>query len=135
MNGRTIVLGIGVGIVIGAVVGLIGGMLNLPVAVRGGLTGALVVVGFTVLRRMAASSRPVATRFVSYWSNLDVLVPGHRARIVEPALRAANVCIPDEGHLSILLSRRLVASVRHELGAVEGLPGYGAPLAGLRHAA
>ena len=57
MNGRTILLGIGVGIVIGAVVGLIGGMLNLPVAVRGGLTGALVVVGFTVLCRMAGETR------------------------------------------------------------------------------
>ena len=88
--------------------------------------------GSTVLRRMAAAGRPVPTRFVAYWSNLDLLVPGHRARIVEPALRAANVCIRDEGHLSILLSRRLVRSVLHELGAAEGLPGYGTPLAGLR---
>jgi hypothetical protein len=79
---------------------------------------------------MVAASGPVPTRFVAYWSTLDVLVPGSRARIVEPELRAANVCIPDEGHLSILLSRRLVGSVLHELGAAEGLPGYGTPLAG-----
>ena len=91
--------------------------------------------GSTVLRTMVAASQPVPTRFVAYWSTLDLLVPGSRARIVEPGLRAANVCIPDEGHLSILLSRRLVGSVLHELGAVEGLPGYGTPLAGLRHAA
>jgi pimeloyl-ACP methyl ester carboxylesterase len=88
--------------------------------------------GSTVLRRMVAASRPVPTRFVAYWSNLDLLVPGHRARIIQPDLRAANVCIRDEGHLSILLSRRLVGSVLHELGAAEGLPGYGTPLAGLR---
>lgn len=87
--------------------------------------------GSAVLRRMAAAGHPGATRFVAYWSNLDLLVPGHRARIVEPALRAANVRIADEGHVSILLSRRLLASVLHELGAAEGLPGYGAPLAGL----
>ena len=52
MNGRTILTGIGVGIVIGVVVGVVGGLLNLPVAVRGGLTGALVVVGFPAMRRM-----------------------------------------------------------------------------------
>lgn len=91
--------------------------------------------GSTLLRRMADGSRPGATRFVAYWSNLDLLVPGHRARIVEPTLRAANVRIADEGHLSILLSRRLLASVLHELGAAEGLAGYGAPLAGLRSVA
>jgi pimeloyl-ACP methyl ester carboxylesterase len=91
--------------------------------------------GSEVLRRMAAAGPPGSTRFVAYWSNLDLLVAGHRARIVEPALRAANVCIRDEGHVSILLSRRLVASVLHELGAAEGLPGYGSPIAGLRHAA
>ena len=87
--------------------------------------------GSTVLRRLSASSRPLATRFVAYYSNLDVLVPGHRARIVEPALRASNVLVKDEGHLSILLSRRFSGSLVHELCAVEGLPGYGSPLAGL----
>lgn len=91
--------------------------------------------GSAVLRRLSASSRPLATRFVAYYSNLDLLVPGHRARIMEPALRATNVLVKDEGHLSILLSRRLSASLLHELGAADGLPGHGNPLRGLPPAA
>ena len=91
--------------------------------------------GSAVLARMRASSRPLPTRFVAYYSNLDLLVPGHRARIVEPALRATNVLVKDEGHLSILLSRRLSSSLVHELGAVEGLAGHGSPLAGIPPAA
>ncbi len=91
--------------------------------------------GSAVLARMRASSRPLPTRFVGYYSNLDLLVPGHRARIVEPALRATNVLVKDEGHLSILLSRRLSSSLLHELGAGEGLAGHGAPLSGIPPAA
>jgi hypothetical protein len=45
------------------------------------------------------------------------------------------VLVKDEGHLSILLSRRLSSSLLHELGAVEGLPGHGASLASLPPAA
>jgi pimeloyl-ACP methyl ester carboxylesterase len=75
--------------------------------------------GSPVLRRLSASSRPMATRFVAYYSNLDLLVPGHRARIVEPALRPRNVLVKDEGHLSILLSRRLSASLLTELATAE----------------
>ena len=76
--------------------------------------------GSPVLARLRASSRPLPTRFVAYYSNLDLLVPGHRARIGEPALRATNVLIKDEGHTSILLSRRLSSSLLHELAAVDG---------------
>jgi pimeloyl-ACP methyl ester carboxylesterase len=75
--------------------------------------------GSRVLRRLSASSRPLPTRFVAYHSNVDLVVPGPRARIVEPALRAANVEIRGEGHLSILLSRRLSASLLDELTLAE----------------
>jgi hypothetical protein len=74
-----------------------------------------------VLVRLRASSRRMQTRFVAYYSNLDLLVPGGRGRIVEAPLRASNVLIKDEGHLSILLSRRLSGSLLHELAAAEGL--------------
>jgi len=84
--------------------------------------------GSAELRRLSASSRPLSTRFIAYYSNLDLLVPGHRARIVEPALRATNVLVKDEGHLSILLSRRLSSSLLHELAVVDGRPGHGDPL-------
>ncbi|HSA54869.1 MAG TPA: hypothetical protein VLE53_04155 [Gemmatimonadaceae bacterium] len=56
MTGRNILIGIGIGVVIGALVGLVGGLLDLPVAVRGGLTGALVVVGFSLMRRYSQKS-------------------------------------------------------------------------------
>lgn len=57
MDRRTIMMGIGIGVVIGAIVGLIGAMLDLPVSVRGGLTGALVVVGFMTLHRYSNRAR------------------------------------------------------------------------------
>lgn len=104
-------------------------------ALAPGRTMRQLAPGSALMRRLQASSRRLPTRFVAYYSNLDLLVAGHRAMIVEPALRATNVLVKDEGHLSILLSRRLGASVLHELGAAEHLPGYGAALAGLPPAA
>ena len=55
--------------------------------------------------------------------------------LIEPALRATNVLIRDEGHLSILLSRRFATSLVHELAAAEGLPGYGSALRSISPAA
>ena len=48
--------------------------------------------------------------------------------IAEPQLGATNILVKDHGHLSIMLSRRLADSVVDQLGAAEGLPGYGAPV-------
>jgi triacylglycerol lipase len=96
-----------------------------------GRTATQLRPGSDLLRRLRASSRPLPTRFVAYYSNLDLLVPGRSAMITDPALRAANVFVKDEGHLSILLSRRLASSIVDQLGAVEGLPGSGAPVSGL----
>ncbi len=87
--------------------------------------------GSAVLRRLSASSRRLPTRFVAYYSNLDLVVPARSAMILEPALRAVNICVKDEGHLSILLSRRLAASIVDQLAAAEGLPGHGSPVAAL----
>jgi pimeloyl-ACP methyl ester carboxylesterase len=81
-----------------------------------------------LLRRLHASARHLPTRFVAYYSNVDLLVPGRRAMILEPALAATNVLVKDEGHLSIMLSRRMAASVAAQLAAAEGLPGYGTPV-------
>ena len=83
-----------------------------------------------VLQRLRASSRRLDTRFVAYYSNLDLLVPGHRAMLLEPALRATNVLVRDEGHLSILLSRRFTDSLLRELVAAD--EGLARPI---RHAA
>jgi triacylglycerol lipase len=88
-----------------------------------------------VMRRLRTTSRPLPTQFVAYYSNLDLVVPARRAMIVEPALAATNILVKDQGHLSIMLSRRLAASVVDQLGAAEGLPGYGSPLRTLRPSA
>ncbi|MDX6233510.1 MAG: hypothetical protein QOH68_2534 [Nocardioidaceae bacterium] len=87
--------------------------------------------GSPLLRRLAASSRPLPTQFVAYYSNLDLIVPARSAMITERAVKATNILVKDEGHLSILLSRRLSESVVNQLGAVDGRPGYGAPVAPL----
>ena len=88
--------------------------------------------GSAYLRQMWADAHPMPdTRFIAYYSNLDLLVPGRRAMMLESALAATNLLMKDQGHLSIVLSRRLARSVAGQLAAIEGLPGFGQPLAGL----
>jgi pimeloyl-ACP methyl ester carboxylesterase len=87
--------------------------------------------GSEVVRRLHASSRRMSTQFVAFYSNVDALSPGNRSTITEPALRATNVLVKDEGHLSLMLSRRLAMAVAAQLGAAEGLAGYGTPVAPL----
>jgi hypothetical protein len=83
------------------------------------------------MRLLRSTARPLDTRFVAYYSNLDVVVPARRAMILEPELGATNILVKDHGHLSIMLSRRLATSIVTQLGAAEGLPGYGTPVAAL----
>jgi hypothetical protein len=47
---RRILSGIAIGIVAGIVIGLLGAYLNLPAGVRGGLIGAVVVVGLRAMQ-------------------------------------------------------------------------------------
>jgi len=84
-----------------------------------------------VMTLLRSTARPLPTRFVAYYSNLDLIVPARRAMIIEPELAATNILVKDHGHLSIMLSRKLSASVVDQLAAAEGLPGYGAPVRGL----
>jgi len=85
----------------------------------------------TVMKRLRETARPLPTRFVAYYSNLDLLVPGRRAMILEPELEATNILVKDQGHLSIMFSRRLAQSVVDQLAAAEGLAGYGTPVRAL----
>jgi pimeloyl-ACP methyl ester carboxylesterase len=82
----------------------------------------------TLLRHSAQRS---STRWVAYYSNLDLIVPARRAMILEPELEATNILVKDTGHLSIMLSRRLSSSIVDQLGAAEGLAGYGSPVSPL----
>lgn len=70
---------------------------------------------------LRSSARPMSTRFVSYYSNLDLVVTARRAMIVEPELAATNLLIKDHGHLSILLSRQLGSSLVEQLRLSERL--------------
>jgi triacylglycerol lipase len=70
---------------------------------------------------LRSSARPMATRFVSYYSNLDMVVTARRAMIIEPELAATNLLIKDHGHLSILLSRELGTSLVEQLRLSEHL--------------
>ena len=54
---KMILTGIGVGVVIGLVVGAIGALLGLPASVRGGLTGAIVVIALGYLNRQMRANR------------------------------------------------------------------------------
>lgn len=81
-----------------------------------------------VMTLLRSSARPMPTRWVAYYSNLDLVVPARRAMIVEPELEATNILVKDHGHMSIMLSRRLAASIVDQFGAADGLPGYGKPL-------
>jgi triacylglycerol lipase len=83
-----------------------------------------------VMTLLRYSATDLPTRFVAYYTNLDLIVPARRAMILEPELRATNILVKDHGHLSIMLSRRLAASVVAQLAADEGLVGYGVPTPG-----
>ncbi len=87
--------------------------------------------GSDVVERLRASARHLETRFVAFYSNVDVLSPGNRSTILEPALRATNVLVKDEGHLSLMLSRRVAMAIAAQLAVAEGRPGYGSAVAPL----
>lgn len=49
--GKTILIGLALGVTLGAAVGLIGATLEWSMGVRGAVMGAMIVVGFFLLRR------------------------------------------------------------------------------------
>jgi len=76
--------------------------------------------GSPLLAALASAPAPAGTRFVSYYSNMDVVVPGHSARLVEPELSPVNHLVKDVGHLSILLAKVFHKSLVEELLISEG---------------
>lgn len=94
--------------------------------------GAQLRPGSPFLRTMWAESHHMpGTRFVAYYSNLDLLVTGRRAMILEPELAATNILMKDHGHLSIMLAPSLARSIAGELAAIDGVDGFGRPVSGL----
>lgn len=75
--------------------------------------------GSAYLRMLDDSARPSSVRWVAFYSDLDFMVtPAVSAKLVHPALAATNVRVRDTGHLSMLLSREVLAAVVAQLGAV-----------------
>ncbi len=79
--------------------------------------------GSWVMRRLERSARPSDVRWVAFYSNLDVLVPGTSAMLRHPALAATNLLAKDHGHLSAMLSPRVAAAITRQLEAAEGVEG------------
>lgn len=72
--------------------------------------------GSALLRRLEEGARPSGTRWVSFYSDLDLMVlPPASAKLVHPALNATNVRIRNTGHLSLLLSTEVIAGVIEHL--------------------
>ena len=68
--------------------------------------------GSDYLRRLEETARPGLARWIAYYSDLDFMVtPAVSAKLTHPALGAANVRVRDIGHLSLLLSRSVLADL------------------------
>lgn len=62
-------------------------------------------------------------RFVSYYSNLDaMIIPASNAKIEDPRLCATNVLVKDAGHMSLLISQQLIASMLEVLSNLDERP-------------
>lgn len=65
-----------------------------------------------LLRRLEEGARPSDTRWIAYYSDLDIMVtPAVSAKLVHPALAATNIRLHDTGHLSLLLSGEAMRSI------------------------
>lgn len=68
--------------------------------------------GSRYLTDLEQSARPGLARWISYYSDLDFMVtPAVSAKLTNPALGATNVRVRDIGHLSLLLSRPVLADL------------------------
>ena len=73
--------------------------------------------GSALLRRLETAASTGHARWIAYGGGSDMVVPPARARLRPDALTAVNVEVPDEGHLSILRSRRLARDLVERLGS------------------
>jgi triacylglycerol lipase len=67
------------------------------------------------------------SRWVSYYSDADRIVPPWSAQLRDPRLRPRNVLVPGRGHLTICRDPGLVASVVAQLGRGDEPPARALP--------
>lgn len=86
--------------------------------------------GSKVMRRLASSiHRAAAVRWVAFYSNLDVLIqPAPSAMLRHPVLKATNILVKDQGHLTIMMAPVVARSVVAQLEAAETGEGRVLPL-------
>lgn len=68
--------------------------------------------GSPLMRSLEESARPSSVRWISFYSDLDLLViPADSGKLVHPALGAINIRVRDTGHLSMLLSDDVIGTL------------------------
>jgi pimeloyl-ACP methyl ester carboxylesterase len=73
-----------------------------------------------IVRELAEPAPGCRTRFVSFWSDLDVLIsPKRAARIDHPDLDARNVFVRGVGHMSLPIDRRVTREIAATLAHVD----------------
>ncbi|HEX2075300.1 MAG TPA: alpha/beta fold hydrolase [Geodermatophilus sp.] len=72
--------------------------------------------GSRLLDELRRGARASGVRWVSYYSDRDLVVRPYSSRLDEPALGATNVLVPGVGHLGIVRAPLFLASVVHLLG-------------------
>ena len=76
--------------------------------------------GSEIIRRLAASARPSPVRWTAMWSDFDYLVLPHpAAMLTAPALRATNHRLSGIGHMSFLVSPRVIGLVTAALAPAD----------------
>ena len=101
-----------------------------------GTVAAALMPGSRMLEDLRRSARPSGVRWVSYYSDRDLVVRPSSSRLEERALRATNVLVPGVGHLGIIRAPLFLASVVHQLRHDDPVEQPALPLAtGHRHRA
>jgi pimeloyl-ACP methyl ester carboxylesterase len=80
-----------------------------------GTVAAALMPGSRILEDLRRKARPSGVRWVSYYSDRDLVVRPSSSRLEERALRATNVLVPGVGHLGIVRAPLFLASVVHVL--------------------
>jgi hypothetical protein len=72
------------------------------------------------MRELAAPVSNCQTRFVAYWSDLDLMVfPQRNARLVHPDLSIRNVQMHAVGHMSLPISGDVVYGISTTLAQLD----------------
>ncbi|HEU5033762.1 MAG TPA: alpha/beta fold hydrolase [Mycobacteriales bacterium] len=86
--------------------------------------------GSDVISELAEPAPGCRTRFVAFWSDVDVLISPKRAACVDhPDLGARNVLVSGVGHMSLPIDRRVTREIAATLAQVD--PGGATVAAGM----